>query len=134
MRGIITTAIFCCASYYFVSAEAQTVSVSKADCSLLVKHIPSSDVAYQPGIDANGRKVVSADLGGQPQITVPTEFSIPITVDLQKLLGLPANPNQFQTQNFSVGTVTVKEGKVYFNGKPLQNEQAAKLSEFCQRR
>ena len=71
---------------------------------------------------------------GSIQIKAPTEFSIPITMDLQKALGLPVDPTKFQTQNFTVGTVKFKNGRAYFNDQPLQSEQAAKLSRLCQKR
>lgn len=96
--------------------------------------MPNQDVTYQPGVDASGRKVLPAVQGGSIQIKAPTEFSIPITMDLQKALGLPVDPTKFQTQNFTVGTVKFKNGRSYFNGQPLQSEQAAILSELCQKR
>ncbi|NKB21976.1 MAG: hypothetical protein GKS01_15900 [Alphaproteobacteria bacterium] len=134
MRSFITTAIFCFAIIIVYSASAQTVTVTKEDCARLVQHVPNQGVAYRPGVDAYGRKVIPADLGGGLRIKAPKEFSIPITMDLQKLLGLPVDPNFFQTQNFTVGTVNFKNGRAYFNDQPLQNEQAAKLSELCQKR
>ena len=91
-------------------------------------------ITYQAGVDAYGGKVLPADLGGSVQIKAPTEFSIPITLDLQKSRGLPVDPAQFQTQNFTVGTVKFKNGRAYFNHQPLQSEQAAKLSVLCQKR
>ena len=134
MRSFVTTAIFCFAIFIIYSAGAQTVSVTKDDCAQLVAHAPNQDDTYQPGVDAYGRKVLPADLGGSIQIKAPPDFSIPITVDLQKSLGLPVDPAQFQTQNFTVGTVKFKNGRAYFNDQPLQSEQAAKLSALCQKR
>jgi hypothetical protein len=134
MRSFVTTAFFCFAIFIIYSAGAQTVTVTKGDCARLIAHVPSQDVTYQPGLDAYGRKVVPADLGGGIQIKAPTEFNIPITMDLQKALGLPVDPAKFQTQNFTVGTVKIKNGRAYFNDQPLQSEQAAKLSALCQKR
>lgn len=134
MRTFVSTAALIVAIILIYSADAQTVKITESDCSNFVRHVPANDVAYKPGVDAKGRAVVPADLGGAPQIKVPTEFSIPITVDLQKRLGIPADPNSFQTQNFAIGTVTWKDGRGYFNGQPLQNEDAARLSALCQER
>jgi hypothetical protein len=134
MHSFVTTAFFCFAILIIYSAGAQTVSVTRDDCAQLVAHVPGQDVAYQPGLDAYGRKVLPADLGGGIQIKAPTEFSIPITMDLQKSLGIPVDPSKFQTQNFTVGTVKFKNGRAYFNDQPLQSEQAAKLSALCQKR
>ncbi len=133
MRGFVTTAIFCFAILIIYSAGAQTVTVMAADCTRLVTYTPSNDVTYRPGVDVYGRKVAPADLNGGLQINMPTEFSIPITVDLQKSLGLPVDPNKFQTRNFTVGTVKFKNGRACFNDQPLQSEEAAKLSGLCQK-
>jgi hypothetical protein len=115
------------------SAEAQTVSMRSDDCAQLVRHAAAADVAFQPGVDLQGRFVVAADLGGSVQINPPTEFNIPITMDLQRRFGIPVDPTLFQTQNFSVGTVTWKHGRGYFNGQALQNDESEKLAALCQR-
>jgi hypothetical protein len=134
MRTFISTVSLMVAIVLVYSAEAQTVKIREADCAGFVRHFPIDDVAYKPGVDAKGRAVAPADLGGGIQLKLPTEFSIPITVDLQKRLGIPVDPNTFQTQNFTVGTVTWKDGKGYFNGQPLQSEEAARLAALCQER
>ena len=133
MRTFVSTAALVTAIVLIYSAKAQTVTVRAADCTQFVRHIADSNVAYRPDVDVEGRAVVPADLGGSVRIEPPKEFSIPITVDLQKALGIPLDPNRFQTQNFTVGTVTWKDGKGYFNGQPLQNEQSAKLAALCQK-
>lgn len=134
MRTFISTAVFLLAIVLVYSAKAQTVTIKSSDCSNFVHHYPSSDVAYKPGVDAQGRSVAPADLGGGAQIKIPTEFSIPITVDLQKRLGVPTDPNNYQTQNFTIGTVTWKDGRGYFNGQPLQSEESERLAALCQKR
>ncbi|CAA6605582.1 conserved exported hypothetical protein [Rhodospirillaceae bacterium LM-1] len=42
----------------------ETVKISRQDCSRLIHHAPSADVAYKPGVDVKGRAVAPADLGG----------------------------------------------------------------------
>ena len=134
MRNLITTICFLLVISIIYSAAAQTVTVTAEDCARLTQHVPDSDVAYKPGVDADGDKVAPADLGGGLKIEPPKEFSIPITMDLQEKLGLPVDSSQYQTQNFTVGNVTVKEdGRAYFNGQPLQDEDAYKLSQACQK-
>lgn len=134
MRTFVSTATLIVAIILIYSAKAQTVTITASDCSNLVRHVPTSDVAYKPGVDAQGRAVVSADLDGGIQIKAPTEFSIPITIDLQKRLGIPVDPKSFQTQNFAVGTVTWKDGRGYFNGQPLQSAESERLAALCQER
>ena len=133
MRTFMTTAALLIAIVLIYSADAQTVTIRTADCASFVQHIPTTDVAYKPGVDVHGRPVAPADLGGAVRIGPPEELTIPITIDLQKRLGIPVDPKQYQTQNFTVGTVTWKDGRGYFNGQPLQNEEQARLAELCQR-
>lgn len=125
----IVVGLFFCAG----SLPAQTIVLTEAQCAGLVQHQPAADVAYKPGVDVKGRAVAPADLSAS-QIALPKEYSIPITVDLQKRLGIPADPNQYQTSDFTVGTVTLKEGRAYFNGKPLQDDSTARLAALCQKR
>jgi hypothetical protein len=134
MKSFVTTIVFVLIIGVIYTAGAQMVTVSEVDCRNLVQHSPSADVAYKPGVDAYGRSVVSADLGGGTPIQIPKFFSIPITVDLQKRLGLPADSSSYQTQNFSVGSVEWIDGKAWFNGQPLQNPETAKLTELCRKR
>ena len=116
------------------AAAAQTVTIRAADCAQMVRHAAASDVVFEPGVDLQGRVVVPADLDGGVRIEPPGEFSIPITVDLQRSLGIPVDPNSFQTQNFTVGVVTWRNGQGFFNGQPLQSEQSANLAALCQER
>lgn len=133
MRTFLTTAGFILAiTIIYSAADAQTVTVTAETCAALTEHAPAPDVAYVPGVDARGNAVVPADLGGTPVVELPAEFSIPINVDLAKRLGVPADPAHYQTRNFEIGTVTVRDGRAYFNGQPLQDEEAARLSRLCQ--
>ncbi len=133
MRTFVTTAAFLVAIVLIYSANAQTVTIRAADCAQLARHVAASDVAFEHGVDLQGRSVVPADLGGSVRLVSPREFSVPITVDLQKSLGIPVDPNLFQSQNFTVGVVDWKDGKGYFNGQPLQSEQSAALAALCQK-
>ena len=91
MKTFFTTAVFLLAIgiIYGAGAQNRTVRVSEADCAHFVSHVPSADVAYKPGLDADGKRIVPADLGGGIAIAAPRNFEIPITQDLQKLL-IPA--------------------------------------------
>jgi hypothetical protein len=113
-------------------AHAQTITATRETCADLVEHVPSADVAYQPGIDVAGQPVAPADLPGSPTIQVPEEFSIPITVDLGRRLGIPSNPNNFRAKA-DIGVVSYKDGKAFFNGQPLQDPDAAALADACRK-
>ena len=118
---------------FVLPAAAQTVKITSADCSRLVtKHVPAPDVAYKPGVDVRGRAVAPADLGGAPQIKIPDQINIPITVDLQKRLNIPANPNLFKPEA-DLGMVTFQGTQVFYNGQPIgDTAQAARAAE-CQK-
>ena len=133
MRTVVTGAAVLVAIILVHAADAQTVAIRVADCAQLVRHVAAADVAFDPGLDLQGRAVAPADLGGGVKIEMPGEFSIPITVDLQKSFGIPVDSNLFQSQNFTVGVVTWESGKGYFNGQPLQSEQSSKLAALCQK-
>lgn len=135
MRNFLTTAGFILAiTIIYSAADAQMVTVTAETCARLAEHVPDADVTYTPGVDAEGNPVTPADLGGGTRIEPPTAFSIPITIDLQRRLGVPPDPAQYQTENFTVGTVTVRDGRAWFNGQPLQDEDQARLSRLCQQR
>ena len=108
------------------------ITISKADCDRLAVYQPAPDVAYQPGVDANGRPVTPADLNGGTQIAVPETIRIPIEIDLFDRFGIPANPDQYEA-DAEVGEVIYRNGRAYFNDQPLQDETAAELAALCQK-
>ena len=69
---------------FTVPAGAATVIITKADCAALVRHVAEPGVAYEPGVDVNGRPVVPADLGDTPEIKLPERF----LVDRNHLTGI----------------------------------------------
>ncbi len=113
-------------------ASAATVVVQADDCARLVEHVPNSDVAYQPGVDAYGRKVTSADLGGTLRIKPPREIKSPIQIDLQKKFGVPTDTTLFSTSDTTVGTVTYRDGRLWYDGQPLQDEETARIAKLLQ--
>jgi len=114
-------------------ASAATAVVQADDCARLVQHVPDSDVAYQPGVDAYGRKVTSADLGGTLRIKPPREIKIPIQIDVQEKFGAPGS-TLFSTRNTTVGTVTYRDGRLWYDGQPLQDEEAARIAKLCRKK
>jgi hypothetical protein len=105
--------------------------MTRADCARLIEHVPAPDVAYQPGVDAYGRAVVPADLAGGAQIQVPETLHIPIEIDLLDRFGIPANPDLYES-DIPIGEVVYRNGRLSFNGQPLQDDAAAELSRRCQ--
>lgn len=116
-------------------AAAQSIYMDGVDCQrLTVTHVPAPDVAYKPGVDAQGRKVAPADLnGGGAQITVPDRITFDVAVDLRRF-GIPATSPLFQP-NLPLGKVTVeRDGRAFYNGQPLQSPEVEALRELCRQR
>lgn len=110
------------------TAAAQQLKVSKKDCRRILKHVPSADVAYKPGVDVRGRKVKGADLGGASPIKVPDEITFNVGSDMAK-----KHLGGDYTGDAVFGKVTVKKGRVYWNGKPLDNSNQQAIAEACKR-
>ncbi len=111
--------------------EKVEVAITRADCARLVEYVPAPDVVYQPGVDAYGRAVAPADQNGGTAIQVPDTLHIPIEIDLQERLGIPANPALYES-DIPIGEVVYRNGRLTFEGRPLQDEAAAELSRRCQ--
>ncbi len=90
-------------------------------------HAPDASVAYQPGVDVNGGSVAGATLGGGFQVKPPTNIKIPIQISPG------ATSSLYSTSDTTVGTVTYKNGRVYYNGKPVQDDEAARIAQLCQK-
>ncbi len=112
--------------------EQAEVIITRADCARLVEHVPAPDVAYQPGVDAYGRGVAPADLSSGAQIQAPETLRIPIEIDLFDRFGIPANPALYES-DIPIGEVIYRDGRLTFEGQPLQDEAAAELSRRCQK-
>ncbi len=107
------------------------VIITRADCARLVEHVPAPGVAYQPGVDAYGRAVAPAELDGGTPIQAPETLHIPIEIDLLDRFGIPANPALYES-DIPIGEVLYRNGRLTFEGQPLQDEAAAELSRRCQ--
>ena len=143
MKRSIAVPVSCLLAATFLAAAPArahegeaAVTISKADCARLVEHVPAPDVAYQPGGDAYGREVAPADLppgpGGGTQIRVPETLRIPIEIDLLDRFGIPANPALYES-DIPIGEVIYRDGRLTFEGQPLQDEATAALSKRCQK-
>ena len=131
-KSLAIFAIFLALSVSY-GASAKPAVVNGEDCARLVEHVPDSDVAYQPGVDAYSRKVASADVAGTRRISPPREIKIPIQVDVQDKFGDSSN-TLFGTSDTTVGNVTYRDGKLYCNGEPLQDAETAHIAKLCKQK
>jgi hypothetical protein len=119
----------------FSAHAAASSAVDPVLCGALVKNTPNAGVAYQPGVDVNGNAVAPADLPGQPQMKLPDQIKIPLTLNLAKVLNL--NTSAYPYSQLGAGTeaqlgmLTVEGGRVLFNGQPISDTQQDKLTTLC---
>ena len=113
-------------------AVAQTVTITTADCAALIAHVPMPGVEYQPGVDVQGKPVAPVDLPGGVEIKPPEFVHIPITIDLAARFGIPATSDLFKAEAY-VGSarVSLRDGRAWFNGKPLSSEEQHALARLC---
>jgi hypothetical protein len=120
----------CIATVTTALAQTQTLVISDADCRALVAHVARNDVNYKPGVDVHGRPVKPADLESSSTIKLPDEISIDISVEIYTFLRQTA-PRGLEKSAASLGAVTFKQGRVYFNGQPIDNGANGPIAEAC---
>lgn len=133
-RAAIVATVSLCALFAGESAGlASTITVKASDCQRLVKHQPSADVAYKPGVDVNGNPVAPADLPGSVTIKTPTEVTFNVTYDLLSNFGVTADTALAPRGEAVVGEVKydLLSGALTFNGERLDDAETAALSELC---
>ena len=111
--------------------EPLELRISRADCAGLAAHVPSDEATYRPGVDVRGRPVAPADVDGTPALALPESYRIRIEVDSEDRFGIPATAGRYDA-DIAVGEALVEaDGRVLFNGQPLQSEAAFELGRRC---
>ena len=100
-------------------AEDAILRMTRGDCKRLVVHQPGPDVAYQPGIDVRGQAVAPAETGGNTPIELSDRLGA----------GRPA-----AEARVLIGTIELRAGRVYFNGRLLEDQAEAELAAKCRER
>lgn len=111
-------------------AAAQKVEVTDRDCRQIVNYVAPPDVAYQPGVDAQGRPVAPADLNPSP-VQLPQTLVMDVNIDLRKY-GVPSH-SPLLLPGVAAGQITIEDGgrRVYYNGQPLGDAEEKVLAELC---
>ena len=113
------------------------ITITKVDCSRLVRHIPSADVAYKPGEGVNGKKVAPADLPGSGAASVPSLLPdvLEIPLNIKPLSGSSFATHGLGDTQSSLGAVRYDIGKGTFtmDGQPIGDSEQAALAEACTR-
>lgn len=118
-------------------ATAEILTVNSDECSNIMKHVPDDDVAYKPGVDADGAAVEPADINAQP-IELPQTISIPITFDFAARTPTTPHPPSYTAigqlrQETTVATLDMdtKTGQLSYQGKILADSSQHALIEAC---
>jgi hypothetical protein len=113
-----------------VTADGRMVMSSGVCMALgsLGPAVPGAD--YVPGVDARGNAVAPADLPDNAPPLALDNFPIEIGVDLRKRFGASAASHFFRGEAI-VGLVTVRDGRAWFNGAPLADNERDMLAAAC---
>lgn len=118
------------------SEEASVeVKVSKKDCRRLVRHRPSNDVNYKPGVDVYGRAIAPADLPGSATFKTPNEITISLTMDVLEKFGVDSDSalgSLSGETSFGEIKYNISSGKMTLDGKPLGDREVEALATACE--
>lgn len=95
-------------------------------CKKFTDHVPSADVAYKPGVDARGRPVAPAEIGGSKPSFLPKTIEFPVTVDVFERVGQVVPPGVDGKLN--VGAVRLDGNRVLFNGIDIASSEDVMLA------
>lgn len=92
---------------------------------------PANGAAYQPGVDARGRPVVPAEGPGGSANWLPIgeTLTLDLTIDLVERYGQRVPPGT----SLPLGTIELRDGRVWFNGQPVSGYDREVLWESCRR-
>ena len=109
-----------------LAGDPVTVTISQKDCRRLALHTPAPDVAYKGGVDARGKKVAPADIGGQKPLRLPDVLQFEVE---RELVDLPGET----TGDLQAGTVryNINSGRLTYNGQPLNDPMVETLVGRC---
>ena len=123
---------------------AALITVTSDDCVAIAAHVPDEDVAYQPGVDAYGNAVAPADLNESGRIDYNVDdIVISIGNPLVATPGVVGDQTAFvaaggRIDSFgadsSVGSITLRDGEIYFNGKRITDNEARAMAVACAER
>ncbi|OAN50828.1 hypothetical protein A6A04_17155 [Paramagnetospirillum marisnigri] len=120
------------------SSGPMVITITKTDCSRLIQHQPSADVAYKPGVDVRGRPVASADADPAraefARKLVPDVLEFPITINPLNYAGRNSAYKSKETTQAAIaaggGTATAAQSQALasaeskiagYSGKGLDN-------------
>jgi len=116
------------------TAQAQEkISVTREGCANLVGHHAQSDIAYKPGVDVNGKKVIPAEGDGPTpvQIELPKKIVIDFGVDLAGKYAISGAGDQTATAKLFAVEYDLGSGSLAINGKALNKDDSRAIAKAC---
>ena len=125
-------------------AGAVLITVSPDECAAITAHEPADDVAYEPGVDVDGNAVAPADLDASGRIDYsaddivisignPLVATAGVVGDQAAFIAAGGRIDTFGAES-SVGSITLRDGEVYFNGRRITDNEARAIAEACAER
>jgi hypothetical protein len=114
-----------------MAEDGAKLSVGRAECRALVKHVADKGVAYQPGVDVRGKKVAPADVGGGSSWKVPDSITIDIGIDIAEKYGIGAGGKFTGEAVIAKVTVDTRTGAVLLDGKPAGDAEQTSIARAC---
>jgi hypothetical protein len=128
----VTFAAFVAVASASSHAAERTIAIARSDCELAVRYVPPPGVAYQPGVDVNGRPVVPADLDDEHRLKLRESIPVIISDDLRKQFGLPDDSPLFDANAFAgIVELRIRDRRLTFNGVELSDREASALAAMC---
>jgi len=112
--------------------RAETVRITRTDCQRLIEHKARADVAYTPGADVRGRKVVPAEGPDSADMGKLVPDVLQFDIALNPLKGGAA---RFGETSLSVGAIRfdMNTRQATLEGVPLTSGDTRKLLAECRR-
>jgi hypothetical protein len=104
------------------------VEISGEICTAL-----GADADYRAGVDVGGHPVAPADLPNRSPSLGLGEAPIEINSRFAGRFGVPAAGGAYDAKAI-LGYVTVREGRAFFNGTPLEDDANAAIIAACHQR
>lgn len=137
LGGLALLGVSALAAENLAPPDSETVMVGDP-CDAFTVYEPAPDVAYQPGIDADGNPVEPADVdGSSPPLLEPDhQYRVDLTLPLGDAIDTPpgSGAERVKDSYIAIGQVTVRDGRAYFNDQPLDDESEHALAVACAQR
>jgi len=107
-------------------ASAETITTRDMLCKSYEERADVAGANYVPGVDVDGKPVVSADVSGDHQVMPLQVVRIPLEMDLAQRFGLSLPEGLEMKPNLGMLNI-YQDGRVTFDGQDLTTQ----VEQFC---